>query len=1297
MMIKKTLLCLAGTSSFLYANPQGASICAGNASTNESGNVLEITVSDRTVIDWKSFSIQANETTRFVQPSIQSSVLNRVTGTEASQLMGLLQANGQVYLVNPHGVIVGKEGRIDTASFLATTLAISTEDFLQGGESWLSGESFGAVINLGTIQTRGGPVSLLAHKIENSGHIDAPESTVSLASGHEILLNVSNQNLIYIRPNLSSEGIDNEGTIRALEVKMEAVGATALAINLGGTVEAGQIVERGGRIFLCALGGDIVVSPSATLNAPGGKIDIQAAEGLSEVKGALLADGGEVHVLGKVVALADKGFIDVSSSQGDGGTVLLGGDYMGKNPDIANAEAVYIGQDARVAANAVVSGNGGKVIAWGDDSNVFLGHIDAKGGSESGDGGFVEISSKGGLVVNGLVSTLAPHGKVGTLLLDPTNVCITSNGGVDVNATYGGGAYTYSGNALTPCGFNGVVIDSGNLNTQLMGTTVTINTAAATDQGETGNIVLNGALTTGNTLTLIAAGDITVTASIDIDSTTFTAGGNINLTGVTVNSRSTFTSGNLFTSTGNLNITNSTISQRLPLSLAPGGLINLSGTTVFNIFMPPGSTIVSFDSTVGITATTTIDMQGAILAANTTFTSVGGAQSLTLTSSTSDGSVRVYVNIGTSGNPFGAITATLPTNSFTIGADGNNGTTIYSSSLTSTGTLGLAANGDVTTNPPGVNYFYITGPITLGGNVLALSGAGPGALTINTSPATTAPIDLTGILVGDSGSGQFVDLFINNTDTTTGTTLNGTTISAVRLSFTGTNPNTNSIVTLTGSASSINTVGADTIFFGGPVFAGTDFTISNSGLPISFAGPITVSAGITFTVDAPTTFSGALTSSGGAHTFTLSTPDTATFSSNIGTSGSPFGALNLTATINTFSSAVYSNTSLAVGPVVLAGPTTFNVTGPITLGGSITGGNSLGITTSSPLSLPTTIGTLGTPLGAFTVTNTNATGTSLNGGTIYAASVNFTSTNPTVGGNGAAILNGGPVTINTSGNVSFGGALSGGQNLTVSAGSGLVQFNGPVSGGSNFTVTGGNVGISQNFSAGSISFTPSNNITINSNATISASSVNFVAGSNISLGTNDIINSSGNIFFQGQNISATGAGTIQATGGASTLIMVVDAQNPSSIGDGAFSFPSGMTLCTSGCTGAGGSLLLYASHPTNGSIQNSFPSTINGASYSSGSFSTTVQSYAQGTNEFIGFYYPTIPPGYTTQAYAIMYKGIVYPPLVSNSQTLQTALIPPDPASTQIATQSLTATIQGVTAPNPKKACGVPSIAISPP
>jgi len=553
----KYLIISLSAAIFLNANPQNHSVASGDANVSQSGNLMEINVSDRAILNWDAFSIQAGETTRFIQPSPHSAVLNRVTGTEMSEILGSLQAGGQVYLINPHGVVIGKEGRIDTAGFVSSVYEILNVDFLNGDKIKFQGDEQGEIINLGTISTGSGPVALIAHRVENSGTISAKEGMVSLFSGHDILLDPTGQGLLFIRPDLKGAGIENNGTIEAYKTELQADGTpTSLAIGLGGVIDAGSFKEVGGEIYLVAKEGSIDFREVGQLLAGNeGKIFLHAEKGTVEVNGHIETPTGEVRLLGEKILLFDTTSIDVSGDTG-GGTVLVGGDYQGANPDIPNAQSVYLSKYAEIHADAKENGNGGKVILWGDLSNGFLGKVSANGGKEGGDGGFIEVSSMGGLCFEGVGSTLAPKGKAGMLLIDPTNVTITD---FNQNITPGP-TYMWTG---TP-----VNISINTLGISLAGGNVVISTSSAADQGEVGDLTVTAPLSIPGpfALTLTADQDIFINNSV-----TCSGNGNLVLTAgndIFINSGIGWDSSQMFSSSS---MRNTTVS---------GSIISTSGVSI---------------------------------------------------------------------------------------------------------------------------------------------------------------------------------------------------------------------------------------------------------------------------------------------------------------------------------------------------------------------------------------------------------------------------------------------------------------------------------------------------------------------------------------------------------------------------------------------------------------------------------------------------------------------------------------------------------------------------------------------
>jgi filamentous hemagglutinin family protein len=447
----RTVAAIAVASCFVahtaLANPTGPTVVNGTAAIHRQGNLLQVTNSPNAILNWQSFSIGANEITRFIQQSQSSAVLNRVTGTsgaiDPSVILGALQSNGRVFLINPSGILFGAGAQIDVAGLVATSLNLSNADFLANRLRFTEAPGAGSVINQGNITTgAGGNVYLVGPAVTNSGLITSPKGEVILAAGASVELVDPGTPNLRVEISASEHQAKNLGGIIADSGR---IGIYAGLINHSGTIRADSVVNEGGRILLKATKSATLEAGSVTTASgpAGGNITVQAAA-TTLVAGTIQAKGtedkgGTVQLLGNLVGLIENASVDVSGNTG-GGTVQVGGDFQGKpalsavegNP-IQNAFRTYFGPDATIKADAVTSGDGGKVIVWSDDATRAYGTISARGGSQGGNGGFVEVSGKRNLEFDARVDASAPHGTTGTLLLDPLDITISDTVGTDNN------------------------------------------------------------------------------------------------------------------------------------------------------------------------------------------------------------------------------------------------------------------------------------------------------------------------------------------------------------------------------------------------------------------------------------------------------------------------------------------------------------------------------------------------------------------------------------------------------------------------------------------------------------------------------------------------------------------------------------------------------------------------------------------------------------------------------------------------------------------------------------------------
>jgi filamentous hemagglutinin family protein len=93
--------------STVYAAPQGGQVVGGSGSISQSNLTTNIQQNTQNLaIDWQSYNLNSNEKVNYLQPNSSSIALNRVLGGSASQIFGQINANGQVVLVNPNGILL---------------------------------------------------------------------------------------------------------------------------------------------------------------------------------------------------------------------------------------------------------------------------------------------------------------------------------------------------------------------------------------------------------------------------------------------------------------------------------------------------------------------------------------------------------------------------------------------------------------------------------------------------------------------------------------------------------------------------------------------------------------------------------------------------------------------------------------------------------------------------------------------------------------------------------------------------------------------------------------------------------------------------------------------------------------------------------------------------------------------------------------------------------------------------------------------------------------------------------------
>ncbi|MFY7959164.1 MAG: beta strand repeat-containing protein, partial [Elsteraceae bacterium] len=1120
-------------------------MAAGSVSVTRQGAVTVVTQStDKGAIDWRSFSVGPQETVRFDQPGRSSITLNRVTGSEISRIDGSILSNGQVWLSNPNGVLIGPSGQVNVGSLLATTGRIDAAEFMRSGRAQI--DQIGkdaAIVNGGTINVAaGGYAALAAASIRNEGVVAARAGTVAMGAGKAVTVDFVGDKLLQFQVSQpldqAPSGVDSAGSDAAIVSSgtIAAQGGTVLlsaraakgvmdnVVNLKGHVIANSVTVDGGTVHL-GDGGTVQVSA---------RIDASSATD----------KGGAVAVLGEKVGLMDGAVIDASGATG-GGTVLIGGDWQGKGELGAtgrNAQVAYVAPTASINVDATQRGDGGTAVAWADDTTRFNGSISAQGGLLGGDGGKVETSGKRALAVGPIASVTtnarAAQAKAGAWLLDPNNIAIAVGG--ETNIT---GAQTFTAATDAASTINASTIQSALATGNVVVQTTTSNSSGAGDISWASGAAVSYA--GANSLTLQADRDITMAGTIS-----FTGSG-----AVTLNSR--YANG----TTGGVTVSGTLITTGGAIVLAGGA--GAAGAAIGGGGQNIGVLVSGLVNSGG--GAVTVNGQGAAsgfsgVSVTGTLNSAGGAISITGAGGT-NGAPGLQVVGGTINSAAGNITITG-----TGGSGANSG---------SSGLL-VSSSGLITTTDGAITASAIG---STGGTSNSTDGVNLSGGTI--SATGTGSITLTGVRGGGGPGNNFQLTSSALISTNSGNlTINGTATSGggAAIQNSGVLIHNNSAIKTVNGAITVNASAAPTASSSGILLgSGTNGTIAATG-----AGTVTIntqvggsggygmylstgtiaigSGSATLNLDNYGIFSGAINSTGGVINMRPSSAATSiglaagagtiAFDQLINTvTGTPssvvVGRSDMTAllTVGASGYVLPQNVTLQTGSggIVLLGPINSNTAGNRSLKlqtatGTVSYGATIGMTTALAAldisaALTTTLGA-GNPVfgttgsqsyaGAFRFVgngaNTAATFSTTGGDIIFANTIDSSATGAEQGLLFAA----------GTGKVSLAGAIGNTTSMRSinSSGSGSVTVNGLLRSSSTQSYAGA--------------------VIVESNSIIRATSSNVIfAGAVNGPGdlTVDTVSGAATAAFAGQVGSTTALGSFTRTGGTSAATYFTNAVN----------------------------------------------------------------------------------------------------------------------------------------------------------
>ncbi|OLP19534.1 hypothetical protein BST81_04490 [Leptolyngbya sp. 'hensonii'] len=673
------------------------------------------------------FGLNSQQIANFLStPGIQN-ILARVVGGDPSIINGLIQvtgSNANLYLMNPAGIVFGPTASLNVpAAFTATTA--NRIGFSNGGQfntvgpnsyATLTGlpQDFtftalqpGAIVNAGQLTVgQGQAVTLLGGVVINTGTIAAPGGQITIAA-------VPGQKLVRVSQSGSLLSLDLPVGTGQMGSSIQALDLPALLASPAVTGATGVVVENGEVKLTSA---NTVIPTTAGTTIVAGTLTTASPSAQSEIK-----------VLGDRIGLY-AAHLDASGPSG--GTILIGGDYQGQGT-IPNAQITYVSPDSMIQADAIGQGNGGKVIVWADQTTVFRGSISAQGGPTGGDGGFVEVSGKQNLGFTGQVSTVAPQGQTGTLLLDPDNVQIIGSNPapqdlqfIDGQILAGDappatfvisdtalGSFALANSDIVVQANSNIAFDS-NLFMVFAGGTGSIVLIADADNNGTGSFLLpftSVIVTNGKSLS-IAAAQLAIAGDIGTTSA-FGQGGNITLT-----TQSSASLGNLL-SDGLLGGGQVTI--------AATGAIQVSSISAQSSSGPGGNVSLS---TQGQVTVGTIGSDGLLSGGQVTIAATGAIQVSSISAQSSSGtggnvslSTQGQVTVGTIGSD-----GLLSGGQVTIAATG----AIQVSSISAQSSSGTGGNVSIST----ADLFQATGTFLavngLDASIATIGATGGGAITI---------------------------------------------------------------------------------------------------------------------------------------------------------------------------------------------------------------------------------------------------------------------------------------------------------------------------------------------------------------------------------------------------------------------------------------------------------------------------------------------------------------------------------------------------------------------------------------
>ncbi len=286
---------------------QGANLPVQTAAAGQT--TVSITqTSQQALLNWQTFNVGKNTTVNFDQSAGGAGVgqwiaFNTISDPSGvpSQILGSIQAQGQVYLINQNGIIFGGTAQVNTHSLVASSLPLNSNlvtlgllnnpdlQFLFSTLTISSGsngtpafkppanaaglaQNGNVTVQAGATLTSpassantGGLVALIGPNVANAGTIATPDGQTILAAGLQVALtghassdpSLRGLDVFVGAVNASSGVATNSGLIEVPEADLTMAG---LSVNQLGFVNSSTSVSLNGRVDLLSAANTVVAA-----------------------------------------------------------------------------------------------------------------------------------------------------------------------------------------------------------------------------------------------------------------------------------------------------------------------------------------------------------------------------------------------------------------------------------------------------------------------------------------------------------------------------------------------------------------------------------------------------------------------------------------------------------------------------------------------------------------------------------------------------------------------------------------------------------------------------------------------------------------------------------------------------------------------------------------------------------------------------------------------------------------------------------------------------------------------------